>query len=176
MRNLVADNNDNDNNNENDNRERRHFARMPVSVMIRIRSENEAETFISNYTRDLGLGGLFLKSLSPKSIGTPVCIQLPSPVEPGYAEIHGKVVSHNKSTYEGLITGMGIEFTKMDDPGRVALQGLIRGDYISLFAKTKREPFNPKEPPEEVFVRVIENLLGLITIFMAFVLRNGNGS
>ena len=145
-------------------KERRRFSRLPVSIMIRVRSEEDAEAFVANYTHDLSHGGMFLKSLSPKPVGTPVCLQLPSPHPPGFTEVHGKVVYQNTTTVDGLLAGMGIEFVRMSDGARGVLQRFIDGNWQDLFKLRK-------EPGEEAIVGAINALLGLISLLIAFVHR-----
>jgi len=103
--------------------------------MIRVRSEKDAEIFTTNYSGDLSLGGMFVKTFSPRPIGTTVNIQLPFPEPPGYVEIHGKVVNHQEQTHDGLKAGMGISFIHMDSNARYALQQFINGNWQWLFKK-----------------------------------------
>ena len=118
-----------------ENVERRRFVRLPVSLMISLKSEEEAEDFVTNYTFDLSLGGMFLKTGAPKSIGTTVCLQVHTPPPTGLIEIMGKVVYHNAQTKEGIISGMGIEFTKMNGNAREILQKFIRGARSDVFSR-----------------------------------------
>lgn len=145
-------------------RERRRFARLPVGIMIRIKSEREAEAFVTNYTRDLSLGGMFLKSLSPKPVGTPVVIELPSANPPGYTEIHGRVVYQNMTTEEGLLPGMGIEFTHMKAGAKSSLAKFINNEWHQLF-KTEI-------PDETAIAGAINTLVGMINFLLRFI-NNG---
>jgi len=148
-------------------KEHRRFIRMPVSIMIRLGSEEDAEDFVSNYTRDLSLGGMFLKSLSPKPVGTPVCIQLPLPEPPGYTEVQGKVVYQNTTVEGGLLPGMGIEFTGMGDGARSVLFHFINDTWRELFHVAK-------EPSEDTFVGSMETIFALINYVMNFFNIPGN--
>lgn len=150
---------------EKDPTERRKFIRMPVSIMIRLKSEEDGEEFVSNYTRDLSLGGVFLKSLSPKPLGTPVCIQLPSPEPPGYTEVQGKVVYQNTTIDDGLLAGMGIEFVKMGNGARGILQRFIDNSWRELFKVLE-------DPTEDAVVGAIQTFVGLTNFVMNFVHRS----
>jgi len=103
--------------------------------MIRVRSEKDAKIFTTNYSGDLSLGGMFVKTFSPKPIGTAVNIQLPFPEPPGYVEIHAVVVNHQEQTHDGMKAGMGISFIRMDSNARYALQQFINGNWQWLFKK-----------------------------------------
>lgn len=145
-------------------KERRRFARLPVGIMIRIKSEKDAEAFVTNYTRDLSLGGMFLKSLTPKPVGTPVLIELPCVNPPGYTEIHGKVVYQNLTTEDGLLAGMGIEFTQMADGAKSSLLKFINDEW--------RQLFRAQIPDETAIAGAINALVGMINFLMKF-LNNG---
>ena len=116
-------------------KQKRRHLRVPVRVMIRVRSEQDAEIFTTNYSGDLSLGGMFVKTFSPRPIGTAVHIQLPFPKPPGYVEIMGRVVNHQEQTSDGLQAGMGIHFIRMDTNARYALQQFINGNWRGLFKK-----------------------------------------
>lgn len=117
-------------------KERRRLVRVPVGIMVSIRSEQDAELFTTNYSSDLSLGGVFLKTLNPKPVGTKVIIEVPIPELPGYSEIQGEVTFQKRvSTGDGVKAGMGVKFTKMDSKARFALQQFINGNWRSLFKK-----------------------------------------
>lgn len=135
---------------------------MPVGIMIRVRSLKDAEVFATNYTHDVSLGGMFLKSLTPKPIGTIVSIEFPSPDPPGYTQILGKVVYQNTKTKDGLLTGMGIEFVKMEKGALPILQTFINGSWKQFFKLND-------QPTEDAVVGAIETLINLIGLLMNFV-------
>ena len=145
-------------------KERRRFSRLPVSIMIRVRSEEDAEAFVANYTHDLSHGGMFLKSLSPKPVGTPVCLQLPSPHPPGFTEVHGKVVYQNTTTVDGLLAGMGIEFVSVEDGARGVLQRFIDGTWRDIFKAMQGSS-------EEDMIKSIDALFGFINFMMNLIPR-----
>jgi len=104
--------------------------------MIRVTSEQDAEVFSTNYSGDLSMGGMFIKTFTPKPVGTPVTIQLPVPQPPGYGEVRGVVVYMQEPTGHGVKAGMGVSFKEMDPNARHALQQFINGKWRSLFEKS----------------------------------------
>jgi len=142
-------------------KDRRRCIRVPVGIMICVQSEKDAELFTTNYSGDLSLGGMFIKTFTPKPIGTKVNIQLPSQEPPGYVEIYGEVVNHQELTSSGVKTGMGVRFVRMDSNARFALQQFINGNWHMLFDK-------PTLPNEIEAFRAISSIIDFLAAAIDF--------
>ncbi len=125
--------------------------------MIRVNSEQEAEVFNTNYSGDLSMGGMFIKTFTPKPVGTPVTIQLPVPHPPGYGEVRGVVVYRQEPTRHGVKAGMGVSFSEIDPNARHALQQFINGNWRSLFDKS---PLTDEERAVKAIMHIFDLLEG----------------
>lgn len=150
-------------------KERRRFVRLPVGVMIRITSEQDAEVFSTNYSGDLSMGGMFIKTFTPKPVGTPVTIRLPVPHPPGYGEVKGVVVYRQEPTGHGVKAGMGVSFKEIDPNARHALRQFITGNWRSLFEQ-------PAFTDESSAVKAILHILDFLEGALIFPLKTNRNS
>ncbi len=100
------------------NQNQREFTRIPIHVMVEVRSEGTA--FKTDKTQDLSMKGIFLKSdqVLPLKALCEVSLLLGEEKNRIRIEIKGKVTRSNDA-------GMGIEFTEIDLDGYDSLQNLI---------------------------------------------------
>ena len=89
--------------------ERRRTSRVPVRIQIQYQT---ADQFFRDYVHNLSMGGIFIETAKPLSVGTSLKVQfcLPGMVEPVTAD--GVVVHrlHVGRGQEASVGGMGIKW------------------------------------------------------------------
>jgi len=77
---------------------------------------------------DISLGGLFIRSLGVRPVGTEVVLHVVVPTEGLELKAAGVVVrtvTADEAVASGRPSGMGVEFTSLDDEARATLARLI---------------------------------------------------
>ncbi len=110
-----------------DDSKRRRFTRVPVSMLIQYRFDN-LEDFLSEYSVDMSLGGMFIRTDDIRDEGSLVYIQFY--LRDGAKLIEGlaKVVWVNRADpTQGnkLPPGMGIEFVNFDEESMALINQIV---------------------------------------------------
>ena len=105
---------------------RRRFARISLSLEVKIRFD-EFNTFVSAYSADLSVGGIFIKTRNPRKVGTAVKLNIDLQNGQKLIEADGRVVRVvlQGDTYTGATPGMAIEFTRLHPKSRKIIQQYI---------------------------------------------------
>jgi uncharacterized protein (TIGR02266 family) len=108
---------------------RRH-KRLPLSILVQFRY-HPYEDFLYEYTMDVSPGGVFLRTETPQPVGATVYLQF-SPRD-GSVLIEGvgriaRVVPPGK----GMVPGIGVEFTQMDERTKERIRELCESQGKSL--------------------------------------------
>ena len=106
--------------------ERRRFLRVPVSLSIRFRGMEAFSEFIQGSVKDLSHGGLFIRTMLMKPVGSEVLIQIPDQAG-GFHTIKGVVrcIQEPETAQGHLEPGMGIEFVSVDEALAQLIQKVI---------------------------------------------------
>lgn len=108
--------------------ERRIWRRVPFFRKVQYKFET-MEQFRSEFANDLSIGGMFIKTESPETIGTVIFLEFDlkdgSKIMKGY----GKVVRVNKPGTPEMDPGMGVEFLKFDDESMARIRALVAERY-----------------------------------------------
>ena len=103
--------------------ELRKQARVPATVKVACSTPKE---FLEGYTFDLSLGGVFVKTENPLSLGEIITLQISLPDEADAFEVMGEVAWINKKetvTFgKKMPSGMGVKFIK---PSKELIDGII---------------------------------------------------
>lgn len=104
--------------------ERRRFRRVNIVTEVEIVSEKE--TLLAP-TRDISIGGMFLKTTATPPINTPV--ELRFSLDPGTPVLHatGQIV------YIVPGRGLGIEFAELSDENRGRIQEFVERAEPGIF-------------------------------------------
>ena len=104
---------------------RRRHARVPVRIRIQYRT---ADKFFQDYIQNLSVGGIFIETSNPLSVGTKLKVQfsipdLEDPITADGIVVHKLHVGHTGNPPAG---GMGIKFAEIDTKSRELLEGYIQ--------------------------------------------------
>ncbi|MCP4448786.1 MAG: hypothetical protein GY811_26150 [Myxococcales bacterium] len=100
----------------------RKHRRLPVAIPVQWRIPNEIRSHASSLD-DIGTGGVFIRTTTPPSQGSPLVLEFASPGRVGAQSIEGRVAwSSSKPGAEGV----GVEFRCRDIGGMRRLRELIR--------------------------------------------------
>ena len=94
--------------------ERRKFPRKPLSLLVQFRF-NTFENFLAEYSDNISLGGIFIRTETPKEKGSIIYLQFSLEDGEQLIEGVGPVVHVNEPGVAGRVPGMGVEFMNFDD-------------------------------------------------------------
>ncbi len=135
--------------------EKRREQRVPAELKIRL-GYGSIDEFIERYALNISRGGIFVRTLDPKPVGTDVTLDIA--IESGDRVVHGKGVvawtaAPSAPGEEAHEPGMGIKFTELDGESR-ALVDLVEkvdpGHVAALgrrAARTLKKSFIVKNKP-----------------------------
>jgi type IV pilus assembly protein PilZ len=106
---------------------RRRFPRASVSLLIQYRFDTLDE-FLSEYSMDMSMGGMFIRTNQPKEEGSMIYLQFYLRDGAKLIEGLGKVVRVNFPDPTGqsdLIPGMGIEFVNFDEESMELIEQIV---------------------------------------------------
>ncbi|MCX7808337.1 MAG: TIGR02266 family protein, partial [Deltaproteobacteria bacterium] len=111
--------------------------RAPVSLKVKYKSAT-LEEFVEQYSRDISLGGIFIKSKQPMPVGTLLKFELQLKDESKLIQGVGRVVwkrDPSEATSEDRPAGMGIKFIKMDPESRKLVEQIVaqRGEQEGMY-------------------------------------------
>jgi len=119
-----------------DNSDRRRYPRVPLSLLIQYRFDT-LEDFLAEYSTDISVGGMFIRTEEPKEEGSLVYLQFYLRDGAKLIEGLGRVVRVNQAdpASQGKTDpGMGVEFVNFDEPS----MDLIRQIVERNLAKAKQ--------------------------------------
>lgn len=107
--------------------DRRQQQRAPIELRVEYQRLNR---FFYDYTRNISMGGTFIKTPKPLEVGTQFLFKLMIPTLPEPLILHGEVrwILHEGESREGEgpegaeVPGMGIRFIYKDDEQRGAVE------------------------------------------------------
>lgn len=105
---------------------RRRFTRVPLSLEVNIKFDN-LSSFVSEYSSDLSVGGIFIKTSKPRKVGTSVNLTIVLMNGERLIEATGRVVRVvlPGDRYTGAVPGMAIEFTDISPQSRKTIEECI---------------------------------------------------
>lgn len=134
--------------------ERRKYDRMRVSrVEVRVASQ---ASFRASYSRDLSMGGLFVRTRQVLAQGTMVVIDLSVEREPP-VRLRGEVVRHERAS-DGTPLGMAVRFFLDDGPTQDALRKLLEARQRPVTTALAVAPTEMLQALGEAEPRVLANL------------------
>jgi type IV pilus assembly protein PilZ len=103
--------------------ERRKYPRVPLSLLIQYRFDT-LEDFLSEYSTNISIGGMFIRTDKPKDEGTLVYLQFYLRDGAKLIEGLGRVVRVNPSDDQAAV-GMGIEFVNFDEESMELIRQIV---------------------------------------------------
>jgi len=106
--------------------QKRRFTRIPLSLEVNIRLD-DMNSFISEYTSDMSVGGMFIKTRKPRKVGTDVAVSINLQNGQNLIEATGRVVRVvlPGDEYTGAIPGMAVEFTNISPNSKALIERYI---------------------------------------------------
>lgn len=106
--------------------DKRRWPRAPLQLLVQYRF-NSIDDFIAKVASDLSMGGLFLRTDTPREEGALVYLQFSLENGDRLIEGLGKVVRVNPPGADaGRTAGMGIEFVNFDDDSLSLIEGIVQ--------------------------------------------------
>ena len=102
--------------------ERREHPRLPLVLRVRVGARNEAE-FVERYSTNLSRGGIFLRTKTPRPIGTLLDLEVQLADGTKILRARGEVrfVAEDRP---GTVPGMGVQFRELDEESRMLIDRL----------------------------------------------------
>jgi len=109
---------------------RRRHPRAPLSLLIQYKFDSYEE-FVSEYSTDISMGGMFIRTEQPRPEGSMVYLQFT--LRDGFTIIEalGRVVRVNPPNGDQP-SGMGVEFVNFDPESRGVVADLVERRLRSL--------------------------------------------
>ena len=104
--------------------DRRKHPRAPLHMLVQFRFDT-LEDFISEYSMDISMSGIFIHTTEPRPVGTPIWLQFTLKDGSTIIEALGKVARMAPPGAGGGSPGMGIEFESFDERTRDVLTRLV---------------------------------------------------
>jgi uncharacterized protein (TIGR02266 family) len=104
--------------------ERRGDKRAPIAG-VKVTYEDASGTRIEEDVLDLAVGGIFIRSLVPMSVGKRIALDLTIVGEPGPWSALGRVVWTRPDATPGRPAGMGVKIIDMDDATAALIARLV---------------------------------------------------
>ena len=106
--------------------DRRKYPRVPLSLLIQYRFDT-LEDFLSEYSTDISIGGMFIRTDKPKDEGTLVYLQFYLRDGAKLIEGLGRVVRVNSPDLPdgAAAEGMGIEFVNFDEESMELIRQIV---------------------------------------------------
>lgn len=109
-------------------KERREFPRKTAAFLVKVKS---VETIRDLYTRDISLGGMFLKTNAPAEIGDEVSVSVIHPWTKQEFTLDA-TVKRIENNSAGNPSGYGVEFDSIDDSMRDSLLTYIESGFVIM--------------------------------------------
>lgn len=106
--------------------ERRRFPRASLSLLIQYRFDT-LEDFLAEYSTDISLGGMFIRTHEPREEGALVYLQFYLRDGAKLIEGLGRVVRSipPEAAAEQRVPGMGVEFLNFDEPSLELIRQIV---------------------------------------------------
>ena len=106
--------------------DRRQNQRVSLSLLIQYRFDT-LEDFLSEYSTDISMGGMFIRTDTPKDEGTLVYLQFYLRDGAKLIEGLGRVVRVNSTqpAVDNVAAGMGIEFINFDEESMELIRQIV---------------------------------------------------
>jgi len=113
--------------------QKRRFARIPLSLEVNIKLD-DINSFVSEYTSDMSIGGMFIKTRMPRKVGTEVNISINLQDGQNLIEATGRVVRVvlPGDAYTGANPGMAIEFTNLSQKSKVIIEKYLAKKFSQM--------------------------------------------
>jgi uncharacterized protein (TIGR02266 family) len=117
--------------------EQRVAVRIPARLRVRYRTRAE---FQEGLTRDISLGGVFLRTEEPYPVGTAIQVTFVRPLDGREMVVQGEVARTPLVTAEnGPVIGMGVRFLELTPQKRLDLDRFVRYVDLRRRAQTAQE-------------------------------------
>lgn len=107
-----------------DGSEKRRYERAPLSLLVQFRF-NTFEDFLAEYSVNISVGGIFIKTNDAKPEGSIIYLQFSLKDGSRLIEGMGRVVRVNAPGDAGRVAGMGIEFVNFDDESMELIEEIV---------------------------------------------------
>ncbi|NMB76580.1 MAG: TIGR02266 family protein [Myxococcales bacterium] len=106
--------------------ERRRFPRASLSLLIQYRFDT-LEDFLAEYSTDISLGGMFIRTSEPREEGALVYLQFYLKDGAKLIEGLGRVVRSipPEAASDKKVPGMGVEFLNFDEPSLELIRQIV---------------------------------------------------
>lgn len=104
--------------------ERRRHERVPLSLLVQYRL-NSFEDFLAEYSADISVGGMFIRTDEPREEGAMIYLQFWLNDGSKLIEGLGKVVRVNPPGNPEKPAGMGVEFVNFDDDSMAFITEIV---------------------------------------------------
>ncbi|MBI5546165.1 MAG: TIGR02266 family protein [Deltaproteobacteria bacterium] len=104
--------------------ERRRHPRAPLQLLIQYRFDT-FEEFLAEYSTDLSVGGMFIKTNEPREEGAFVYLQFALKDGSRLIEGLGRVVRVNLPGDPAVVAGMGVEFVNFDADSMALIEEIV---------------------------------------------------
>ena len=106
--------------------ERRRYPRAPLSLLIQYRFDT-LEDFLAEYSTDISLGGMFIRTNEPREEGALVYLQFYLRDGAKLIEGLGRVVRSipPDAATGSHVPGMGVEFINFDEPSLELIRQIV---------------------------------------------------
>jgi uncharacterized protein (TIGR02266 family) len=103
--------------------DKRKHLRAPLQLLIQHRFSS-MDDFVTKWSSDISMGGLFLRTEDPREEGAMVYLQFALDNGDKLIEGLGRVV-RSQPPQDGRVSGMGIEFVNFDDDSLALIEDLV---------------------------------------------------
>lgn len=104
--------------------EKRRHPRAPLQLLIQFRFDTFDE-FLAEYSTDISLGGMFIRTRQPREEGAFVYLQFALKDGARLIEGLGRVVRVNPPDDPTRTPGMGIEFVNFDEESMALIEEIV---------------------------------------------------
>ncbi len=107
-----------------DKKDKRITKRIGVNLLVDYQSDGH---YLFDFCSDLSTGGIFIKTTRPKPVGSKISITLTIPDTKKTIKVDGQVIWSQPSgaKSKNLSVGMGVQFEKISDEDKIALQDFV---------------------------------------------------
>lgn len=104
--------------------EKRRYPRSTLSILVQYRF-NTFEEFLAEYSLNLSIGGMFIRTDEPREEGSIIYLQFSLTDGSRLIEGMGRVVRTNPPGVPGRVAGMGIEFLNFDEESTALVEEIL---------------------------------------------------
>jgi uncharacterized protein (TIGR02266 family) len=117
---------------------RRNVQRIPVQLLVDYQANG---TYLFDFCRDLGAGGVFIQTESPLPIGSSLDLTFTIPDSKETLITKGEViwVQDNLKQRKDAFPGMGVQFSQFSDKDRKVLDEFVRRFHGDRFIASEKK-------------------------------------